>query len=32
LLELMDGKIGVESVPEQGSTFYMDLPAASENS
>lgn len=28
LLELMGGKIGVENVTKQGSTFYMDLPAA----
>jgi len=31
LLEIMDGSIGVESTPEQGSTFFMDLPAIDKN-
>jgi PAS domain S-box-containing protein len=26
LLEVMDGSIGLESVPDQGSTFWIDLP------
>lgn len=31
LVELMDGRIGVESVPGRETTFYLDLPAAQES-
>lgn len=30
LVELMNGRIGFESVPDQGTTFWVDLPLAEE--
>ncbi|MCU7834371.1 MAG: response regulator [gamma proteobacterium symbiont of Taylorina sp.] len=30
LVELMGGRVGVESVPDEGSTFWLELPCESE--